>query len=191
MQQQLEMSRIKSPINGTVDESFLKLGQMAAPGFPAFRIVNFAHLKVKAEVPENYAAIVKKGNDAIVVFPDTQDTVIAKITFSAKVINPTNRTFNVEMALENNKDYHPNMIAILKIADYSNNKAIAIPVGTIQHAEEGDFVFLSKNGKASKTRIKVGKIYNSRAEIKEGLNAGDLLITKGFQELNEGEKIAN
>mgnify|MGYP003328058216 CR=1 FL=1 len=35
--EQLEMTRIKSPINGTVDQVMAKTGQAAAPGVPAFR----------------------------------------------------------------------------------------------------------------------------------------------------------
>ncbi len=190
MQQQLEMTRIKSPINGNVDEVFLKLGQMASSGVSAFRVVNFANLKVKAEVPENYASKVKKGNTAIVFFPDINDSVTAQVSFSAKVISPLNRTFNVEVALDNNKDYHPNMIAILKIIDYTNKNALIVPVGTIQHAEDGDFVFTDSNGKAKKTRVTAGKIYNSKAEIISGLKEGDKLVTTGYQELNEGERIS-
>jgi membrane fusion protein (multidrug efflux system) len=188
-QQQLEMSRIKSPINGSVDEVFLKLGQTASPGLSAFRIINFTNLKVKAEVPENYTEIVKKGNPSIVLFPDIGDSVMAQVSFSAKVISPLNRTFNVEVPLDNNKDYHPNMIAILKIEDYSNKHAIVVPVGTIQHAEEGDFVFVDNNGKAKKERVTAGKIYNGSAEITAGLKEGDKLVITGYQDLNEGESI--
>lgn len=189
MQQQLEMTRIKSPINGTVDEVFLKLGQMASPGISAIRVVNFTNLKVKAEIPENYAAKVKKGDNSVILFPDINDSVTAKVSFSAKVISPLNRTFNVEVALDNNKDYHPNMIAILKIVDYTSKNAIVVPVGTIQHAEEGDFVFIDDSGKAKKARVTTGKIYNDKAEILSGLKEGDKLVTTGYQDLNAGELI--
>ena len=37
LQEQLEMTRIKSPINGTVDQVDIKIGQAVAPGMPAFR----------------------------------------------------------------------------------------------------------------------------------------------------------
>ena len=189
LQQQLELTRIKSPIDGTVDESFLKIGQLAAPGFPAFRIVNFAHLKVKAEVPENYVTKVKKGNNAIVLFPDLNDSISAALSFSAKVISPMNRTFNVEVTLENAKEFRPNMIAVLKIIDYTTPHAIVVPEGTIQNTEEGTFVYLNKNGKATKVKVTVGHEYNGVAEITAGLNEGDELITLGYQDLNEGEAI--
>lgn len=189
LQQQLEMAKIKSPINGSVDEVYLKLGQTAAPGYPAVRVVNFANLKVKAEVPEAYASKVKKGNTAVVFFPDMKDSITAQVTFSAKVISALNRTFNVEVALDNSKEYHPNMITILKIVDYSNKAAMVVPVKTIQKAEEGDFVFVADGNKAKKVKVQVGKVYNGNAEILSGLKEGDKLISAGFEELNEGEEV--
>lgn len=189
LQQQVELARIKSPINGTVDENFLKLGQAAAPGFPAMRVVNFANLKVKAEVPENYASKVKKGNPAIILFPDINDSVLAPVSFSAKVINAVNRSFTVEVALDNTKDFHPNMIAILRIIDYTNKAAIAVQQGTIQHAEDGDFVFTDNHGRAKRTKVIVGHQYNGKAEITSGLKEGDKVIVAGYQDLNENEAI--
>ncbi|HEY6160554.1 MAG TPA: efflux RND transporter periplasmic adaptor subunit [Bacteroidia bacterium] len=189
LQQQLEMTKLKSPINGTVDAVDIKVGQMSAPGFQAIRVVNFENLKVKGEVSEGFAGRVKKGDVVEIYFPDMSDSLTAKVDFAAKVISPLTRTFTVQVNLDNKKDYHPNMVAVMKIVDYQKDKSIVVPVGTIQHAEEGDYVFIEKDGKATKVKVKVGHIYNGWAEILEGLNEGDHLITKGYQELNEGEKI--
>ena len=189
MQEQIKMSKIISPINGIVDAVDLKVGQAIAPGVPAIRVVNMNSLKVKAEVAESYASKVKTGNDVVIIFPDMHDTVKTKIAYSAKVISQLNRTFTVTVNLDNTKDFHPNQIAILKIVDYSNSKAFVVPVGTIQHAQEGDFIFIADGAKVKKVKVKVGKTYNGKAEILENLKEGDKLITKGFQELNEGETI--
>ena len=189
MQQQLEMTKMKSPIKGIVDAIDIKLGQATMPGLAAIRVVNLCSLKVKGEVSESYLAKVKKGNEVEIILPDMQDTLRTKITYAAKVISPLNRTFTVTVNLDCIKDYHPNMIAILKIVDYSNPKAFVVPVGTIQKTDNGDFVFITENNKAKKARVVTGKIYNGKAEILEGLKEGDRLIVKGFQEMNEGEEI--
>lgn len=187
--EQLKMSKIVSPINGIVDAIDIKLGQATMPGLPAMRVVNMNSLKVKGEIAESYLAKVKSGNDVIVIFPDMMDTVRTKITYAAKVISPLNRTFTATVNLDGKKEYHPNMIAIMRIIDYSNPKAFVVPVSTIQKASEGDFIFISENKKAKKIKVEVGRAYNGNAEILEGLKEGDQLITKGFQELNEGETI--
>lgn len=189
LQEQLKMSKIVSPINGIVDAIDIKLGQATMPGIPALRVVNMNSLKVKGEVAESYLAKVKSGNDVTVIFPDMMDTIRTKITYAAKVISPMNRTFTATVNLDGKKEYHPNMIAILKIVDYSNPNAFVVPVSTIQQAQEGDFIFIAENKKAKKVKVKVGRTYNGNAEVLEGLSDGNLLITKGFQELNEGEAI--
>jgi len=159
------------------------------PRFAAMRIVNMNTLKVKGEVAESYLSKVKKGNDVEIIFPDMMDSMKAKISYAAKVISPLNRTFTITIDLEGGKDLHPNMIAILKIVDYSNPKALVVPVSTIQRAEEGDFVFVAEGSKAKKVHVKVGHMYNGSAEIVQGLTEGNKLITRGFQELNDGEQI--
>ena len=187
LEEQIRMSKIISPINGVVDAVDIKLGQATAPGAPGIRVVNLNNLKVKAEVAESYANRVKKGNQVFVIFPDLKDTLDTKINYVARVISPMTRTFSVEVGLEEKEIYHPNMIAVLKITDYTNTKAIVVPVNLIQKTEKGDFVFVEAGKKAKKVAITIGKIYNGQAEITSGLNPGDKLITSGFQELYDGE----
>ena len=116
LQEQIELSKIKSPINGVVDAVDIKIGQALAPGLPALRIVNLNQLKVVGEVSETYASNVKKGNDVLVVFPDLTKQIEAKISYTSKVINAITRTFTTEARLDvKDPDYRPNMIAVLKI----------------------------------------------------------------------------
>ena len=189
LQEQLRMTKIISPVSGIVDAIDIKLGQATMPGLPAIRVVNMNSLKVKGEVAESYLMKVKSGNDVVIILPDMHDTVKTKITYCAKVISPLNRTFTATVNLEGNKDYHPNQVAILKIIDYSNPKAFVVPISAVQRAEEGDFVFVAEKTKAKKVKVKIGKTYNGKAEILEGLKEGDQFISKGFQELNDGEEI--
>lgn len=70
LNEQLDMYKIKSPINGTVDEVMIKIGANVAPGVPCFRVVNFSELKAKADVAETYASQIKEGNEVMLIFPD-------------------------------------------------------------------------------------------------------------------------
>jgi membrane fusion protein (multidrug efflux system) len=51
--------------------------------------------------------------------PDAKDSLKTKVTFAAKAIDPTSRSFAVEIKLPVRKTLRPNMTAIIKIADYS------------------------------------------------------------------------
>lgn len=191
LQEQLEFTKITSPIEGTVDAIHTKTGQMLGPGFPVVTVVNFSSMKVKAEVPESYAPRIHGGSEVSVLFPDMKDSIQGKLSHAARVINPLNRTFIVEMLLENKKEYHPNMIAVLRINDYSSPKpAIVIPSSVIMRNEDGkDYVMIADKGAAKKVNISTGKKYKGRVEILSGLNEGDDLIITGYQQLNDGDVI--
>jgi membrane fusion protein (multidrug efflux system) len=191
LQEQLRMSKIISPINGNVDAVDIKLGQTVTPGMAAIRVINYSNLKVKADVAESYASKIKKGTDAIVRFPDTNDSVVAKVSFVSHAINVNSRTFNVEVLLDDKKEYHPNMIARLSINDYQSTKpVIVVPINVILKDENGaSFVFLANGNVAQKQIITVGKQYNGKSEIISGLNQGDQLIASGGDLLNDGDPI--
>lgn len=193
MNEQLEMSQLKSPINGIVDAVDIKLGQALMPGLPAVRVVNMASLKVKADAAESYASKIKKGQKVKIDFPDLKMTVESEISHAARVINPLTRTFGIEASLGENGDYHPNMLAVIKVADYTNDSSMVVPVNVVQHSDDGSYIFIAqKSAKgmvAKKVMIQTGYTYNSRIEIISGIAAGDQVITTGFQDLNDGDSV--
>ena len=127
----------------------------------------------------------------IIHFPDTQDSVVSKVDFVSRAINNSSRTFTVEVLLDDKKEYHPNMVAKLSINDYqSAETAITIPVRAIQKDENNEeFVYLANGNTAKKQLVKIGKTYSGKAEIISGLKAGDVLVTLGYDIINDGDAI--
>lgn len=196
LNQQLDMYKIKAPIYGTIEEVGVKVGQMAAAGAtPVFRVVNFSSVKIMADIAEVYAPKVKVGNDVLVFFPDFNQEIKSKINFSSKYINPSNRSFQIEIRLGASKvEYRANMIAVVKINDYQNKKALALPVNLVKDSPDGKYLYLAREeaGKtiAHKQKVEVGQTYNGLAEITSGLQAGDKVISSGFNSLVEGQPLS-
>lgn len=189
VRQQADMYRIKSPINGTVDQMDLKLGQAAMPGTTGIRIVNADLLKIKADVPESYAGKVNTGNTVKVMIPDANDSLVTKITFAAKVIDPVSRSFPIEVKLPSRKTLRPNMTAVLKIADYLNNSVITVPIKAIQTSEAGAYVYVNENGVAKRKTVKQGATSAGQSEILSGLTSGDQVVVEGASDIEEGDKL--
>ena len=191
LQEQMRMTKIISPINGTIDAVDVKLGQLAAPGMPSIRVINFNNLKVKADLAESYASLVHKGDDVNIYFSDMNDSVTAKISHAARVISALNRTFGVEVILDSKKEYHPNQIANLAINDYkSAQPVVSVLIKYIQKDLTGQkFVLVANGNKAAKKNIVTGKEYRGTVEILSGIDANDVLITAGYDGLNDGDLI--
>jgi len=224
IQEQWDMTRIKAPFSGTVDNVMIKTGQLVSPQVPAIRVVNLEMLKVKGELPETYIGRVNKNDNALVYFPDLgKETnalsffftyigrvnkndnalvyfpdlgkeITSKVYYSGNAISNLNRTFNVEVRFGSKENFlRPNMLAVLKIADYNKEKAMSLPVSVVQKGLDGEYVFVAENsgGKtvAKRKTVKSGMTYNGNVEIVEGLNEGDKVITTGYHDLVEGDII--
>ncbi|MFM7639026.1 MAG: efflux RND transporter periplasmic adaptor subunit [Bacteroidota bacterium] len=196
---QIDMYNIKAPISGTLESADAKVGQAVAPGMPLFRVVNMANIKVKADAAESHSKKIKAGDQIKIYFPDLKSEIDSRISFAAKYIDPLNRTFRVETKLPKVENLKPNMIAKLKIVDYENKSAIAVNSNSVQTTESGSYVIVAKsvagkNGSnnfvAERRKVTVGKSSEGLTEILTGLNEGDLVITAGYQELNEGQAIS-
>lgn len=189
LRSQAALYKIKAPIQGVVDQMDFKVGQAVSPGMPGVRVVNTSNLKAKALVAESYAGRVSRGGEVSIIFPDIADTLSTTLSFAATTIDPASRSFSVEVNLPSKASYRANMVAVLKIVDYKKEKALSIPVNAIQKSESGDYVFVAQAGKAKRVSIQVGKVSESRAEIRSGLKVGDQLITTGLSDLNEGDLV--
>ena len=189
VKQQASMYKVKSPINGTIDLLDWKIGQAVQPGIPGIRVVNASILKAKALVSETYAGKIDRGDNVVVIIPDASDSISTKISFASKIIDPASRSFTVEVKLPSKNTYRPNMLAVLKIVDYQKENALTVPIKAIQKSEMGDFLLLAQDGKVVKTNVKVGNVYNGKAEILSGVKIGDKVITLGYNGLNEGDLV--
>lgn len=193
LNEQLDMCLVKAPIDGSIDEVSMKVGQNAAPGIPAFRVVSGDRLKMKANVSEAYVTDIKKGNPVTLTFSDVDESIKAEVTFVGRTINQLSRTFAVEVALPANHNLRPNMTGVLRIIFHSEKTAIVVPVNIVQEVNHEKIVYTAElNGDkmvAKRNVVEVAGVYGNVAEITKGLKAGDKIITVGYQGLNDGELV--
>lgn len=194
LETQVDLYNVYAPISGAVERVMAKTGEVAAPGMPLASIVNLGSLKATANVPDVYISHVKMGDAVKVVLPDLSREINARVTFISKLVNPANRTFKIEVAIPTSADIKPNMLSVLNIADINKSNVLVIKQNYIQSTEFGDLVYVAVtegNKKVAKGRkVKMGVAYNGDVEILEGLQAGDLIITDGYQDLVDGQAIS-
>lgn len=193
LEEQLNMARIKAPISGTVDEVMPKVGEMATPGMPAFRVVSPSDLSLVAKVSESYAPFVKRNDPVKIYFPAIDKTYEARISTVGQAIDPTSRTFEVGVKLPANKAIKINMYGKLAINDRNLKDVIVTTVDVLQKGAAGNYVYVAtqQDGKwvAQRREVKTGLSYDNKAEITTGLKSGDRLIVEGFKELSEGQAV--
>lgn len=195
LQTQLDKAKVKSPISGTVDQFFLNPGEMANPNMPIARVVNLNQVEVSAEVSEAYTQEVKRGEKVLVKFPALDLDVPAKIDVVGQFINPKNRSFRIEIKLDNREmQVKPNTMTLVRIKDFEQENAVVIPSHLIQKSTSGEkFIFIAEKAAdktiARKVSIEIGKSYKGKTLIKNGLAANAKIITEGYNEVVDGEEV--
>jgi RND family efflux transporter MFP subunit len=198
-QEQANMSNVYAEISGVIDELNVKVGEFFSPQSAAMphsgiRIVNNSNMKIVTNVPENYAARVKKGDKVEVVVPESGKPSFPSVISVAGVsIDPVNRSFTAEAKLPNDPVLKPNQTATMKILDYEAKGAMTVPVNVVQSDEKSKYVYvMERTGDktiARKKTVTVGEAYDGQIEIKSGLSKGEIIITEGFQLVYDGQAI--
>ena len=189
---QLAFTSIYSDVDGVAEEVNVKVGEIFM-GAGQLKIVNTDKLKLTSQVPENYAGKINVGTDVTLIFPDLDKTLDTKLSVIGKVIDPLSRSFFVEAKLPMDKNFRPNQLAQVKIKDYTKKNAISIPINIVQNDDKGKFVYVaaSENGKlvARKRMVTTGEFYANSIEILSGLNAGEQVVTEGYQNIFDGQNL--
>ena len=91
---QVSKFEVIAPFSGIVDEVNVKVGEMASPTIPSFRILNESEYFLSVDVSENYINSFSI-QDTVKVISNNKEIYLSKIISISKVVNPINRTFNV------------------------------------------------------------------------------------------------
>lgn len=193
----LAKAQITAPFSGVIDQVLKDPGTVVSPGngSEVFRLINLSNMYIEVDVPEGYLGAVTKGKKAGVYFPVLQDSVNAVVRETGNYINPNNRSFSAEIAVENpNGSIKPNLNARVHINDYTNENALLIPQSVISENAAGEqYAYVAElyNGEAIAKRhiITTGKTQGDFVEITSGISAGDLIIKEGARSVKDAQAV--
>ena len=194
---QLSKTKIYAPFDGEIDEIISNLGSNLVPGSPILRVVNLDIIYAEAQVPEKYVSSIELGTEALVSIPLLNKEITSKIVQSGNFINPNNRTFRVEAPVENkDKRIKQNLNARIKIKNYSNIKALVVPLRVIREDASGrPFIYkLAETDKKDilltvKIFVETGANNDEEIEITKGLSIGDIIVLEGANNVEDNQRV--
>jgi len=183
-----DMIFIDAPFDGYLVDMKVNEGDNVKKDSYLFTIAQLYRMKAKIWVTDNEIGLIKKGMNAEITY--NNKTYKGKVTDVSLGIDPMTQAFYAEIEFPNTKMELKNGLTVeVKILVYENKNAVVIQRNLVQTDEKGSYVFVEKNGKASKRYISNGMETGIDYEIKSGLNVGDKLITQGNSQLNDGVKV--
>lgn len=197
LEKQLSKAVVIAPFNGTIENISSEQGSNISVGTPILRIVSLNDMYIETEVPEKYLPSIEKGTEVKAIFPVLGEKVDTEIRQVSNYINPSNRTFKIEIDVPNqDHKIKPNLTAKVIINDYTNDSTYLVPQSIITENSDGQqYLYVASNvqedGEAEvhQAIVKTGKTQGSLVEILEGIKTGDLLIKEGARSVQEGQKV--
>ncbi len=197
LEAQLDLAVMRAPFDGIIDEIFAKQGELAMPGSMVMQIINLDQLYINADVSESFLPAVDSDGKVILRFPAYPNYEEQVPVFRlGNVINPENRTFRLQLKINNTGEkFKPNMVANMGIKTFSTEKALVVPSIIIKQDVQGFYLFLAEENEdgdfeAKKVYIERGPSGEGNTMIASGVEPGDLLITSGHNQVNDGTLIS-
>ncbi len=183
-----QLTFIEAPFSGTIVDIKVNVGDNVNKDAPLFTIAQLHKMRARVWITEKEIAEIKKGMSAQMDFGGK--TYKGKVVELSLAIDPTKQAFFAEVEFDNSKRELKSGITVeIKILVYENKKAITVPRNLVSVDENGQFVYVEKDGTAEKKYISNGQSSGIYYEVSKGLEPGDKLITKGTSQLNNGVKV--
>lgn len=166
-------------------------GTYVRTGTELFRLVIDSTLRLRVNVPERFASDVCDGLPVEVQTLSNSPLILGKVTRIAPVVDPLNRTFLVEIEIDNTKSkLKPGTFAKASIITKEAAKALVVPIESIVSFAGVTKLFVVEGDQVREVQVKLGTQGTTWVEIAEPLlSAGTQVVTSGQTVLADGSKI--
>jgi membrane fusion protein (multidrug efflux system) len=181
---------LQAPIEGVVDTFTAQPGDVIAPGTPVIRIADPKALYVRVGLEPEDAVRVKEGQAVTIsTLASNPTSVDGRISEVDARVDATSRLAGAVAQPEAGALLVPGSAVRARIVLVTHAEAITVQRSAVLYEDEKPFVYVAEQGKAHRRPITLGLLDESQAEITEGVNVGDAVITGGNYELEDGMSV--
>ena len=180
---------VRSAIDGELGLLDVSLGQSIGAGFKIGQINDLSDFKIQAEIPEHYIDRVVVGQKASFVKDEKKYSIVVRKVYPEVRDGRFRTDFRFEG--ERPKQMRSGQTYYVNLELGEADESVYIPKGAFFQTTGGNWIFvLDKSGKiAYRRNIKVGRQNPNFYEVEEGLEAGEKVVTSGYEAYEEYEKL--
>jgi RND family efflux transporter MFP subunit len=183
---------VAAPFEGViVDLPYFTNGVKVPAGSKVLKVMDYSTLLLNVEFPEKYISTATLGQEVYVTnYNLKDDTLMASITELSPAINEATRTFKGVMKVSNpDLKMRPGMFVKAEIVIEKRDSAIVIDRDIIQNRRGGKIVFVVERNTAVEKKLITGIETDKEVEVLSGLQAGEKLVTEGYEMLSNRTKV--
>ncbi|MDG2344099.1 MAG: efflux RND transporter periplasmic adaptor subunit [Flavobacteriales bacterium] len=190
---QLEKTTLNAPFSGYAEKVFIQTGEAISPANPSVHLIGLDDLYLTADVSENLISDISIGDSVSAYLPSLGKSVGgAQVSRIGKLINPVNRTVKIEAkVVSSNLNLVPNLMAIIKIRDYTKENSVSLSSRLISKNATGNSYLkvLDEDNIVSIKAVSLGKQNGNYVEVLSEISAGLRVVDAGKNNVVEGQKV--
>jgi RND family efflux transporter MFP subunit len=184
-------NQLLSPVTGIITARNYDNGDMYS-GVPVYVVEQIRPVKLIVNISESFYTQVKKGMDV-----DVKPDVYAGETFPGKIhlvyptVDPSTRTFAVEIRISNTDErVRPGMFARV-IIDFGTSQHVVVPdQAIVKQGGSGDrYIYVYSNGTVGYNKVTLGRRIGNRYEVISGVEDNDQVVITGQNRLRNGIQV--
>lgn len=182
-------AQVKAPISGVISDISIVEGEYASASKPPMTIVDSDSITVELGVPGNMINKIKQGDFVTAEISAANYKEQAKVDSISTSSDPMTNLYTVKILLENNGTIKPGMFAKVYLNTDKIENTLAVKTEAVRERDDKKHVFIINGEYVVKKEVITGLDTGTYIEIKEGLTAGDVVVVKGQDYINDGSKI--
>ncbi len=199
---ELSYTEVRAPIDGTVTQRQVGLGDHVTPNQPLFDIVDFGSIVARLYVPERELIHLATGQEARISAPSLGERVYrGQIERIAPIVDPQTGTVKVTVSLSadrhratkaspNPRALRPGLYVDVELVTAVHPKALLIPKRALVYDQDQIFIYrLEATDRVTRLRLKVTLEEKDFVEAEASLAEGDQVVVAGQAGLKDGAEV--
>jgi multidrug efflux pump subunit AcrA (membrane-fusion protein) len=179
---------VTAPVAGTIVFSSAVIGAVVSPrGMPLFQIAERGEMELLAETPATTMTRIAPNQSARIEVIGVGE-LPGKIRQVSSAINPTTQLGQLRLTIRNDARLRVGTFG-RAIIDLGQRCGPAVPLSAVLYEAGGAIVQVVRDNRVESRRVSVGIIAGARAEIREGVAEGEMVIAKSGAFVRDGDRV--
>ncbi len=188
----LSRTTVRAPFAGVVGRRFVSLGDYVTTSSRLAALQTVNPQRAVFQVPERYADRLKVSQRVVFrVASLPGKEFVGMVDFVDPVVQLPGRSITVKAEVSNpRRELQAGMFIDVRLATDVRPAAVVVPEDAVLPLQGANFVWVAKDGKATRRQVELGVRTPGWVEAKKGIERGELVVVGGQERLSEGAPVA-
>jgi HlyD family secretion protein len=179
---------VTAPQPGLISRRNAVVGQTVSPrGEPLFRLIVGGDIELQGDVPAPRIGKIAVGQVARIVVPGLGD-YNGKVRAVTPEIDPFTQSGRARITVGNDAKLRVGTFARAAV-EVGTSCGTTVPLAALLFGPEGAVVQVVRDDRVETRRVHLGLFSGGNAEIREGLNEGEMIVARAGSFLREGDRV--